>query len=115
VSTQSNTAPNPIDSTWWIVENPTVSGELITLRAGEIKYAPVFSQPEYALEFLNSINDPSLQIASLETWVMKDAFLTAAKILGSTRIIFDYVRGQHSAQSAPLEGLIEAIKPKVGP
>jgi hypothetical protein len=109
-----NTPPNPIDSIWWIVENPMVSGELITLIAGEIKYAPVFSQLELALAFLKSMNDPSLQIVSLETWVMKDTFLTAAKILGASRIMFDYVRGQHSAQSAPLEGLIEAIKPRIG-
>jgi hypothetical protein len=109
-----STQPNPIDSSWWIVESAEVAGELITLTAGEIKYALVFSDALLAKAFLYSMNDPSLQIASLETWVMKDAFLTAAKILGATRIMFDYMRGQHSAQSAPLGGLIEAIKPKVG-
>jgi hypothetical protein len=109
-----STQPNPIDSIWWIVDNPTVTGELITLTAGEIKFALVFSQRDHALEFLRGMNDPSLQIASLETWVMKDAFLTAARILGATRIMFDYLRGQHSAQSAPLEGLIAAIKPRIG-
>jgi hypothetical protein len=109
-----NTQPNPIDATWWVVDNPIVAGELITLTSGEIKYAPVFSNPWLARAFLNGMNDPSLQIASLESWVMKDAFLTAAKILGATRIMFDYTRGQHSAQSAPLEGLIELMKSRIG-
>jgi hypothetical protein len=109
-----NRPSNPIDSTWWIIDNPAVAGELITLTAGEIKYAPVFSQLEYALEFLNGMNDPSLQIASLESWVMKDAFLTAANILGATRIMFDYARGQQSAQSAALEHLKELMKARIG-
>jgi hypothetical protein len=109
-----NTPSNPIDSTWWIIDNPAVAGELITLTAGEIKYALVFSSPPLASDFLHGMNDPSLEIVSLEGWVMKDAFLTAAKILGATRIMFDYVRGQQSAQSAPLEGLIELMKARIG-
>ncbi len=114
MSTQSITASNPINSTWWIVENPTVAGELITLTAGEIKYALVFSNPRLALDFLRGMNDPSLQIATLETWVMKDALLTAAEILGASRIMFDYAPGQQSAQSAPLENLIELMKSRIG-
>ncbi len=114
MSTQSHTQSNPIDSTWWIIDNPTVAGELITLTAGDIKYALVFSNLGHALEFLKGMNESSLQIASLETWVMKDAFLTAAKILGATRIMFDYARGQQTAQSAPLENLIELIKARIG-
>lgn len=110
MSTQSN----PIDSTWWIIDNPTVAGELITLTAGEIKYALVFSSLELALDFLHGMNDPSLNIATLEGWVMKDAFLSAAKILGSTRVMFNYARGQQSAQSAPLENLIELLKSRIG-
>ena len=97
-----------------MIDNPAVAGELITLTAGEIKYALVFSNLEHALEFLKGMNDSSLQIASLENWVMKDAFLTAAKILGATRIMFDYARGQQSAQSAPLEHLIELMKSRIG-
>jgi hypothetical protein len=109
-----DTQQNPIDSTWLIIENPTVPGELITLTSGETKYALVFTQPETATVFLNGMNDPTLQIVSLENWVMKDAFLTAAKILGANRIMFDYTRGQHSAQSAPLESLIELMKSRIG-
>ncbi len=86
----------------------------MTLRAGEIKYALVFSSSPLATVFLHGMNDQNLQIATLETWVMKDAFLTAAKILGATRIMFDYARGQQSAQSAPLENLIELMKTKIG-
>jgi hypothetical protein len=105
---------NPIDSSWWIVDNPVVAGELITLTAGEIKYALVFSNLELASDFLRGMNDPSLEIVTLETWVMKDTFLTAAKILGTTRVMFNYVRGQQSAQSAPLENLIELMKSRIG-
>jgi hypothetical protein len=106
--------PNPIDLTWLIVDNLTVPGELITLISGETKYALVFTNPALAAVFLHGMNDPTLQIVSLENWVMKDAFLTAAKILGASRIMFDYIRGQHSAQSAPLEGLIELMKLRIG-
>jgi hypothetical protein len=114
VSIPSITPSNPIDSTWWIVDNPAVAGELITLTAGEIKYALVFSSLKLATDFLRGMNDPTLQIVSLENSVMKDAFLTAAKILGATRIMFNYVRGQQSAQSAPLENLIELMKKRIG-
>ena len=114
MSTQSNTAPSPIDSNWLIVDNPAVAGELITLTAGEIKYALVFTSLGLALDFLRDMNDASLKIATLKGWVMKDAFLTAANMLGATRIMFDYAKGQQSAQSAPLENLIELMKSKVG-
>lgn len=105
---------NPIDSTWWIVENPTVPGELITLTSGDTKYVLVFTAPEPAAIFLHGMNDPNLQIVSLEKWPLKDAFLTAAKILGAHRIMFDYARGQQTAQSALLEGLIELMKSRFG-
>ena len=109
-----NAQSNPFDATWLIPDNPTVSGELVTLTAGETKYALVFTNADLAAVFLHGMNDPSLQIVSLESWVIKDAFLTAAKILGASRVMFDYARGQHNAQSAPLEGLIEYLKARIG-
>ncbi len=101
---------NPFDATWFIPDNSNIPGEFITLSTGETKYALVFTNSELAAVFLHDLNDPSLQIVSLETWVLKDAFLTAAKILGATKVMFDYVKGQHSAQSAPIEGLVEYFK-----
>ncbi len=86
----------------------------MTLTAGDTKYALVFTDADLAAIFLHGMNDPSLQIVSLESWVMKDALLSAAKILGATRVMFDYARGQHAAQSAPLEGLTELIKSRIG-
>jgi hypothetical protein len=109
-----NAQSNPIDSTWLIVENPIVAGELMTLTAGDIKHALVFTKPEPAAVFLHGMNDPSLRIVSLESAVMKDSFLTAAKLLGATRVMFDYTSGQQIAQSAPIEGLIERIKSRIG-
>ena len=105
---------NPFDATWLIPDNEAISGELVTLTAGETKYALVFTNPDFAAVFLHDLNDPSLQIISLKTWVMKDAFLTAAKILGATRVMFDYAKGQHAAQSAPLQGLVEYLKTRIG-
>ena len=114
MSTTSLVSSNPIEQHWWIIENPEVAGELITLAAGEIKYALVFSNLEIAQSFLTGMNDPSLKIASLQSWVIKDAFLTAAKILGVDRVLFDYVRGHHSAQSAALESLMAQVKSRIG-
>ncbi len=114
MSTPPSTPSNPIELSWWIVENPQIAGELITLTAGEIKYALVFSSPPLAQAFLSGMNDSGLTITSLEGWVMKDAFLTAAKILGATRVMFNYARGQQSAQSAALESLIELMKTRIG-
>jgi hypothetical protein len=105
---------NPFDATWLIPDNPSISGELVTLTSGETKHALVFTDPDLAAVFLHDLNDPGLQIVSLESWVMKDAFLTAAKILGATRVMFDYLRGQHAAQSAPLERLVEYLKARIG-
>ena len=109
-----NAPSNPFEATWLIPDNRAVSGELVTLTAGETKYALAFTNAELAAVFLHGMNDPSLRIVSLESWVMKDAFLSAAKILGVTRVIFDYSRGQHAAQSAPLEGVIEYLKARIG-
>ncbi len=109
-----NPPSNPLEQTWWIIDNPQVAGELITLTAGEVKYALVFSKLEVAQTFLFGLNDSSLTLVTLNSWVMKDAFLTAAKILGATRVMFDYVPGLQSAPSAALENLIELMHKRIG-
>jgi hypothetical protein len=109
-----STRSNPVEQTWWIIDNPQVPGELITLTAGEVKYALVFSSAALAQEFLTGLNDSDLQLATLDSWVMKDAFLTAAKILGATRVMFNYVRGLQTAQSAALESLVDQMKARIG-
>jgi hypothetical protein len=51
-----------------------------------------------------------LQLTTFDTWVMKDAFLTAVTMLGVTRVMFDYVPGHQNAMSAPLETLREWVR-----
>ena len=98
-------APNPLETHWLVIFNQAVPGELVTIRSGTDKYALVFTDSSLAAVFLRDLNDPNLQPSSLETWVLKDAFLTAAGLIHATRVMFDYRAGQHDAVSAPLEGL----------
>ena len=98
-------APNPLETHWLVIFNAAVPGELVTIQTSTDKYALVYTDSSLADTFLRDLNDPNLQTSSLETWVLKDAFLTAAELIHATRVMFDYMAGQHDAVSAPLEGL----------
>ncbi len=105
---------NPLDGPWLFIENVREPGELVTVSAGSEKYALAFTDAATAAQFLNGLEDDALQIGTLETWVMKDAFLTASKAIHATRVMFDYRPGLHNVQSAPLEGLTEYVQSKIG-
>ena len=107
-------AENPIEATWLVIENRVQPGELVTIQSGSEKYALVFTQPESAAVFLSDLNDSNLSISSLERPVLKDAFLTAAALIGATRVMFDYRSGQHDTVSAPLAGLTEFMRARIG-
>lgn len=98
-------APNLLEAHWLVIFNRAVAGELVTIQSGVDKYAPVFTSSSLVATFLRDLNDPRLEVSRLETWVLKDTFLTAAGLIGATRVMFDYQAGQHDAVSAPLEGL----------
>jgi hypothetical protein len=67
------------------------------------KYALVFTQKATAKEFMRDLQDPDLELEALETWVLKETYLTTLTLLLVSRVMFDYVQGQHNALSAPLE------------
>lgn len=98
-------APNPLELPWLVIFNQVVPGELMTIQSGASKYALVFTELSLAALFLRDLNDPNLQPSSLKTWVLKDAFLTAAHLIHATRVMFDYEAGRHDVVSAPLDGL----------
>ena len=98
-------APNPLETHWLVIFNMAVPGELVTIQTSTDKYALIYTDSSLADTFLRDLNDANLQISGLETWVLKDAFLTAAGLIHATRVMFDYAAGQHDAVSAPLEGL----------
>lgn len=97
--------PNPLEAHWLVIFNAAVPGELVTIQTSADKYALVYTDSSFAASFLRDLNDSNLQVSKLETWVLKDAFLTAAGLIHATRVMFDYRIGQHDAVSAPLEGL----------
>jgi hypothetical protein len=105
---------NPLEVAWLVLDNPSVPGEVITVQAGAEKYAVVYTDANLAAAFLYDLSDPALGISTLETWVLKDAFLTAAALIGATRVLFDYRRGAHDATSAPLEGLQGFVRERIG-
>ena len=98
-------APNPLETHWLVIFNMTVPGELVTIQTSTDKYALVYTDSSLADTFLRDLNDSNLHVSSLESWILKDAFLTAAELIHATRVMFDYQAGQHDAVSAPLEGL----------
>jgi hypothetical protein len=105
---------NPLDLAWLVIENTTTPGEVITIQAGHEKYALVFTDAAAAAVFLAELEDKHLQLATLATPVLKESYLQASKLLAATRVMFNYQRGHHHAQSAPLIGLIEYLKDKIG-
>ena len=98
-------APNLLEAHWLVIFNQAVAGELVTIQSGIDKYALVFTSSSLAATFLRDLNDPRLEVSSLESWVLKDAYLTAAELIHATRVMFDYQAGHHDAVSASLEGL----------
>ncbi len=105
--------PNPLEAHWLVIFNQAVAGELVTIQSGTDKYAVVFTTSSLAATFLRDLNDSNLEVSPLETWVLKDAFLTAAELIHATRVMFDYRAGQHDAVSAPLEGLREFVRDRL--
>ena len=105
---------NPLDAPWLIIENVREPGELVTVTAGAEKYALAFTDVDTAAAFLTGLEDDALKIGKLETWVLKDAFLTASNAINATRVMFDYASGLHNVQSAPLEGLTDYVRSRIG-
>ena len=91
-----------------------MTDERITLQSGQEKYALIFTEPAVAHQFLRDMQDPNLILESLEDWVLKETFLTTLRFLSVTRVIFDYVQGQHTAVSAPLDGLQSHCQAQIG-
>ena len=104
---------NRLESAWLVVENRLVPGEVVTVTAAGEKYALVFTAPDLSAAFLAGLEDEALGLATLETWVLKESYLTASSTLGVTRVMFDYARGKHDALSAPLEGLLELARARL--
>ncbi len=107
-------APDLFAADWLVIENKVQPGELVTIQAGADKYALVFTSPETAGIFLADLHDDALVVSSLANWVLKESYLTAASLIAATRVIFDYRRGQHDAVSAPLPGLLELVRGRIG-
>lgn len=105
---------SPLDGPWLIIENAREPGELVTITAGSEKYALAFTNAETAAAFLAGLDDDALRLGTLETWVLKDAFLTASNAINATRVMFDYASGLHNVQSAPLEGLTDYVRSRIG-
>ncbi len=105
---------NPLDGPWLLIENLLVPGELVTVTAGSQKYALAFTDAAIIAAFLKGLGDDEVRVVTLETWVMKEAFLTASRAIQATRVMFDYKPGLHNVQSAPLEGLTGYVRSKIG-
>jgi hypothetical protein len=105
---------NVLDGPWLLFENLHQPGELVTVTAGSEKYALAFTDAAIAAAFLKGLDDDEVHIIRLETWVMKDAFLTVSKAVQATHVMFDYRPGLHHVQSAPLEELSEYIRSRIG-
>ncbi len=106
--------PDPISQTWFIISNRILPDERITIQSGQEKYGLVFTQKATAKEFMRDLQDPNLELEGLETWVLKETYLTTLTLLSVSRVMFDYVQGQHNALSAPLELLRIHCQAQIG-
>lgn len=104
---------DPVIDSWVVAVNPTKPGEFLTVVAGSAKSLLVFSDATKAEAMLCGLSyaaDFSLDV--LDAWTMKDSYLTAARRTGAERVVFDYIPGAHSAMAAPLDRLLEALRPR---
>ena len=107
----------PLDKPWLVIESvePTQGNDLITLTAAGEKYALAFTDPERIAAFLAGLDDAEgLRVATLESHVLKEAYLTAAAHLGATSLLFDYRRGDHAAQAVPIWMASEHARSRIG-
>jgi hypothetical protein len=103
-----------ISQIWWIISNTKAGNERITVQSGSEKYALVFTNFVTAKEFMNGLRDPDLILETLENWVLKETFLTTLTFIAVTRVMFNYLQGQHNALSAPLELLQSHCREQIG-
>lgn len=107
----------PLDLPWLVIESvePSNGNDLITLTAAGEKYALAFTDAERIAAFLAGLDDADgLRVATLESFVLKEAYLTAAAYLGATALLFDYCRGDHAAQAATIWLASEHVRSKIG-
>jgi hypothetical protein len=103
-----------ISEIWWVISNSKAGNERITIQSGSEKYALVFTKLSIAQDFLNGLRDPDLKLETLENWVLKETFLTTLTFIAVTRVMFDYLQGQHNALSAPLDLLQSHCRTQIG-
>ena len=104
---------DPISGPWFILEDEKRPGEHLTLTAGETKYALVWTKEALAAEFV--VANPAakgLTPARLDTRELKATFLEAARRLGASHVLFDYLPGMHRARAASVEALAQALDQK---
>lgn len=108
---------SPLDRPWLVIESvePAAGNDLITVTAAGEKYALAFTDAERAAVFVAGLEDPAgLKIATLGTYVLKEAYLTAAAYVGATAVLFDYQRGDHAAPAAPIRLVAEHVRSRIG-
>ena len=104
---------DPIAGPWFILEDEKRPGEHLTLTAGETKYALVWTKEALAAEFV--VANPAakgLAPARLDSRELKATFLEAARRLGASHVLFDYLPGMHRARAASVEALAQALDQK---
>jgi len=102
----------PITAPWFILEDEERPGEHLTLTAGETKYALVWTSEAAAAAFV--VGNPAargLTPTKLETRETKQTFLEAARRLGATHVLFDYLPGAHQAAAAEIDRLEALLTP----
>ncbi len=100
---------DPIAGPWYILEDEKRPGEHLTLTAGETKYMLVWTSEAAAAAFV--VGNPAargLTPTKLETRETKRTFLEAARRLGASHVLFDYLPGAHQAAAAEI-GRLEAL------
>ena len=104
-----------VRKTWHVLEDPDRPGEHLTLTAGATKYALVWTKEALAAEFV--VGNPAakgLVPARLDSRALKASILEAARRLGATHVLFDYLPGMHQAPAASVEPLARALESEGG-
>ncbi|MGC8875575.1 DUF3234 domain-containing protein [Thermus sp.] len=97
-----------LSGTWYVLEGEP--GEHLVVEALGERLSGIWTSRELAEAFLAYHPHLGMRVSALEGWALKEAFLTALRMLRVEAVMVDYRPGTHRAQVAKVEDLLKEVR-----